>query len=81
MGEKPKLASADSKVYRATLYGILNADGDFWTPLAFESDEAAKAHIRGFWKRQPDMAERCLRDFKFVPVRVRLDQLEEAPNG
>jgi hypothetical protein len=70
-----KPAAIDSKGYRASFYGILNAGGGFWTPLAFETEEKARQHVRDFWGRQTDMAERCLRDFSFVPVRIRLTAL------
>lgn len=78
MSEKTKkpLAKCSSDAFRVTLYGILNSDGDFWTPLTFESVGAARQHIRDFWgRRQPDMAERCLRDFRIVPVHVDLTEI------
>lgn len=77
MAASEKPATSDSKVYKATFYGILNAQGDFWTPLAFDSEKDARDHITAFWGRQTDMAARCLKDFAIVPVRIRLTQLVE----
>lgn len=73
MSEKP--AKCSSHVFRVTFYGILNAQGDFWTPLAFVSEDAARQHIKGFWGKQTDMAEKCLRTHKIVPVRVNLTEI------
>lgn len=76
---KPKLAATDSKVYKHTFYGILNAYGDFWTQVAFETEDDARDHIKRFWRNVPDKAAECLRTHKIVPVRVRLNQLPD-PN-
>jgi len=78
--EKPKLAASDSKVYKHTFYGILNAYGDFWTPLAFDTEQGARDHIRHFWRNDPDNLRKCLRTHKIVPVRVRLNQLPATPD-
>lgn len=86
-----KLATIDSKVYKHTFYGILNAQGDFWTPLPFESPEQAEQHLRHFWqhlrhfwRNDPDNLAKCLRTHRIVPVRVTLEQLPDegtTPNG
>ncbi len=65
----------DSGVYRHGFYGILNAQGQFWTPLAFDSPEQARQHIRNFWV-DPAKAEQCLQTHKIVPVRIRLGMIE-----
>lgn len=78
MGEaKRKLASIDSKVYKQTFYGILNAYGDFWTPLAFESQAKARQHIVDFWGANHKNRDQCLQTHKIVPVRIRLNAVEE----
>ena len=64
-------ATIDSSVYGRNFYGILNKDGQFWTPLAFESERKAHEHIASFFT---DVAMRgtAMRDFKIVPVRIQL---------
>ena len=56
-----KPVRSDSKTYGHTFYGILNADGDFWTPLAFHSEAMAKQHIVDFWGSNRASADKCLR--------------------
>lgn len=75
MRENPKLAKCTSVRFGITLYGILNAQGEFWTPVPFQSDGLARQYIRDFWGRQTDMAARCLNDFRIVRVRVNLTEL------
>lgn len=69
-------AKSDSKIYSGSFYGILNAQGDFWTPLAFSSEAAARQHIASFWGSDHASRDKCLRTHKIVPVRVQLTQLE-----
>jgi len=68
---------SDSAIYKGSFYGILNAQGDFWTPLAFDSEEAARARIKQFWRIQPDMLAKCLATHRIVPVRIQLSTLPE----
>jgi hypothetical protein len=70
-----ELASLDSGPYEQPLYGILNAYGDFWTPLVFSSEKQAWDYLLAFWRQDPKQRAECLRVFKVVPVRVRLDQI------
>lgn len=72
-----KIVKSDSKDYRATFYGILNAQGNFWTPLAFETEAKARDHIVNFWGSNTANRDKCLRTHKIVPVRVRLETLPE----
>jgi hypothetical protein len=65
----------DSDVYKMTFHGILNAQGEFWTPLAFESERAARDHIRFFWRNDPAALAKAIRQFKIVPVRIQLTAL------
>ena len=69
-------AMIDSNVYGRNFYGILNKDGQFWTPLAFESERKAHEHIAAFFT---DVAMRgtAMRDFTIVPVRIQLTHLEQ----
>lgn len=69
------VVTCDSGVYRAGFYGILNKQGDFWTPLAFDSEVKAWQHMRDFWGNQRDSLEECLRTHKVVPVRIRLETI------
>ena len=70
--------SIDSSVYKRTFFGILNKDGDFWTPLAFDAPDKARQHIRDFWLDK-EKAEECLRTFKIVPVRIQLTVSPPSP--
>jgi hypothetical protein len=69
-------ATIDSSVYGRAFYGILNKDGQFWTPLAFDSERKAHEHIAAFFT---DIAMRgtAIRDFRIVPVRIQLTHLSE----
>lgn len=64
------IPSADTAEYRATFYGILNAQGYFWTPLIFEREEHARGHIASFWGAHHEKREWCFKHFKIVPVRA-----------
>jgi len=68
-------ATIDSADYKHTFYGILNAQGEFWTPLAFHSEQKAEEHIAGFWHANEQ--ERALFRSKrsIVPVRIQLTAL------
>ena len=72
MREEPEF---DSLVYKRPFFGILNAQGNFWTPLAFDSEESARKHIISFWGHDTENRDRCLRTHKIVPVRIRLSAL------
>jgi hypothetical protein len=67
--------TVDSTVYGGQFYGILNAQGQFWTPLAFDAESAAKAHIESFWNTQRQV-EHFMRGAKIVPVRVQLTTIQ-----
>ena len=54
-----------------TRYGILNADGDFWTPDAFKSEQQAKDAIAAFWNDVTKTRE-FLTKCSIVPVIVTL---------
>lgn len=71
MSKKAKAPKpVDSADYKLDRFGILNAQGDFWTPDTFDNEEAARQHIRNFWRNQPDMMAQCLRTHRVVPVHV-----------
>lgn len=70
--------TTDSTLFKMTFYGILNANGAFWTPLAFDSQEKAWQHIRDFWKPSDREWQGQKRHFKVVPVRIQLTRLEPA---
>lgn len=57
--------------YEGSFFGILNAAGDFWTPIAFEfeRDEATYRDGRGLG----DLS----RSHRIVPVRIQLTQLPD----
>jgi hypothetical protein len=64
--------TCDSDVYNHTFYGILNKQGQFWTPLPFHDEDAARAHLSKWAKG--DCAS-MLDTHKIVPVRVQLTAL------
>lgn len=51
-------------------YGILNPYGQFWTPLIFDSEEAAREHIKAFWRLSADNGEEFLRRCGIIQVRA-----------
>jgi len=75
---KKKPATTDSAAYKVTLYGILNAQGEFWAPIAFESENAAREHISRFWGYNHASRDTCLRTHRIVPVRVQLTEIVDA---
>jgi hypothetical protein len=64
----------DSKDYRHTFYGILNGQGEFWTPIPFNSDSAAAVYLERFARGDNKV---MLTTHKIVPVRIRLETLPE----
>ena len=67
----------DSDDYKTTLWGILNADGNFWTPLVFDSDGACREYLEIFAKRYQGRYDSILETHKAVPVRVQLTAKDE----
>ena len=76
MGEQPTMISIDSEIYSGSFFGILNRDGEFWTPLAFDSEQAAKTRLTEYWGRIK--WEKIKGDYKIVPVRIRLEVIANA---
>jgi hypothetical protein len=74
MGGHP-IPNADSGTMRG-YWGILNAQGQFWSHSVHSSQAAARDYIKNFWgPAQRDVAEDCLRTFRIIEVRVRLEPL------
>jgi hypothetical protein len=65
-------AACDSTVYRHTFYGILNKEGQFWTPMPFHDKDAATEHLSRWAKGS---YKSMLKTHKIVPVRIRLETL------
>lgn len=63
------------------MYGILNAQGEFWTVQAFDTVAEAERHRDGFWAKMPDTLREIRRTHKIVPVRVILEVLNLEPEG
>lgn len=61
----------------AGYFGILNAEGQFWSHTVYRSADDAKRFIREFWRDQAEHADWCLRRFKIIPVRVRIEPLKD----
>lgn len=70
--------SIDSCVYAQTFYGILNKDGQFWTPVPFPSKSAALGAIERFWGTQ-EAVDGFLVGARIVPVRIRLEAIAQTP--
>ncbi len=77
MGSKQP-ATSDSDDYHHTFWGILNRQGDFWTPLPFNSEDDAKRYMLDFIQRSPGQFDRMPQTHKIVPVRVQLTQIANA---
>lgn len=72
----------DSSVYRKDFYGILNADGRFWTPMPFESHRAADEYLTNWVNLNAEGRSNylsMLTTHKIVPVNIRLTLLPEEP--
>lgn len=68
---------SDSADYGGEFYGILNEQGELWTPLGFGSMRDARDHMTGFWRNQPDQLAQCLRTHRIVPVRIQLSTIQD----
>ena len=55
-----------------TLFGILNADGQFWTHKVFFTLDGARAYIAEFWRGHD---KRFLDGYRVVRVRITLEEL------
>lgn len=66
------MAKTTGKSYRYKAFGILNPDGDVWTPCWFESEREAKGHLEDFWR---GAAFSPADQFRIVPVRVTITPL------
>lgn len=67
MSKKPKPATGEA-------WGILNPYGDLWTRKTFDTEEAARQHVRAWWSWNPE-AGGDLSKFKPVRVKVRVTVL------
>ncbi len=76
--EEAARVSSDSLAYDHTFYGILNKQGQFWTPLPFHDEAAAKAHLARYAKGSNAS---MLETHKIVPVRVQLTLLTQGSNS
>lgn len=68
-------ATIDSEVYKHTFYGILNKEGQFWTPLAFASGKEADEYLRKFVAGNPAKFASMIETHRVVPVRIQLTHL------
>jgi len=74
MSKQPEPVTIDSSVYKHTFYGILNAEGELWTPLAYHSKADARKPLQEWADRgRPSMLE----THKIVPVRIQLTVIPE----
>jgi hypothetical protein len=72
------MARCDSSAYSHVFYGVLNKQGEFWTPLPFHDEASALAHLKrhaiGDYKSMLDT-------HRIVPVRIRLNTLGKEPRS
>jgi hypothetical protein len=68
MAQAQPIRSTDYKIAR---FGILNAQGQFWTPDTFVSEQEAIRHVRGFWRGSA--ADDFLKRAKIIPVTVTVE--------
>lgn len=68
-------ARIDSGVYAHEFYGILNKSGEFWTPLAFDTERAARKHIEDFVLTNPGKFKSIEQTHRIVPVRITLEEI------
>lgn len=66
----------DSSDYRHTFYGILNKQGQFWTPIPFNDEASARIYLERFAHGKNAS---MLNTHKIVPVRIRLETTEPKP--
>lgn len=66
---------SDSQEYDHTFYGILNKQGQFWTPMPFHDEKAAKDQIAK-WAKGSNAG--MLTTHKIVPVRIQLTALMQS---
>ena len=78
---KRKPATINSVDARVELFGILNAEGQFWSSRSFGSIDAAAQYIRDYWGADRMTAEKCLRTHRIVPVEVQMTALEGGSDG
>lgn len=62
---------SDSLDYEKTFYGILNKQGQFWSPMPFDSEQAAMERLARF------KGAHLERTHRIVPVRIRLDAIAQ----
>lgn len=67
-------ATISSDVYNHTFYGILNKDGQFWTPAPFHNKEAALAYLKRF---SIGDYSAMLQTHRIVPVRIQLTHIAD----
>ena len=63
---------SDSDDYKHTFYGILNKQGQFWTPIPFHDEKAASDYLARYAVGSNAGMKRT---HKIVPVRIRLTAL------
>jgi len=64
----------DSSVYKHTFFGILNAQGEFWTPIPFSGEREAREYLSRY---ALDKNKSMLETHKIVPVRIQLTQITD----
>lgn len=66
--------STDS--FKPSFFGILNRQGQFWTPLIFDSEKAAQRHLDDFADQDRERFD-AVRNYQIVPVRATIERRDE----
>ncbi|MDH7638977.1 hypothetical protein [Sphingomonas oryzagri] len=67
--------ACDSDDYKQDFFGILNAQGKFWTPLAFIDEQQARKWLEAFVAKNPERFGDMLTTHTIVPVRIQLSTI------
>ena len=71
---------AHSNDYDHIFYGILNRDGQIWTPLIFDSKSEAEAYREKHWLSGKTSSD-IRRTHKVVPVEFRIEPVQAIEAG
>lgn len=72
--DKPRTICTDD--YKPGFYGILNAQGDFWTPLIFDSQAKAQKHLDDFARSFRPYDPSAIARHRVVRVRATIETID-----
>ena len=71
----------DTDDLKGSFYGILNSNGEIWSPLIFDNEDAAWSHLRHFWRNSPETLAKLQTGFSVAPVRAVVTVIRETNDG